>query len=204
MKRFLVLALSILLVVVLVSTPRSVESQSSGKGLPLARPGEVGLSAERLARIRAGMQRYIDRGLVPGVVTLVARRGRVVHFEALGNRDAETKSPMTTDTIFRIASMTKPIASVALMMLYEEGHFLLSDPIAKFLPEFREMKVAQAAPAEERGSAPYKLIPAARPITFKHVLNTPQGSRIHTGELRSRSTQGLSSKEHERDCRGRC
>jgi CubicO group peptidase (beta-lactamase class C family) len=82
---------------------------------------------------------------------------------------------MTTDTIFRIASMTKPVASVALMMLYEEGHFLLSDPISRFLPEFSDMKVAQAAPAEERGGAPYKLVPASRPITFKHVLTHTAG-----------------------------
>ena len=121
MKRSLVLSLAATMILVLLSTGQRVESQSGGKGLPFARPDEVGLSGERLARIRTGMQRYIDRGLVPGVVTLVARRGRVVHLEALGNRDVEAKAPITTDTIFRIASMTKPIASVALMMLYEEG-----------------------------------------------------------------------------------
>ena len=175
MKRFLVLTLVIAPILTLVSASERVKSQSAGKGITVTRPAEVGFSAERLARIRAGMQRYIDRGQVPGVVTLVARRGRVVHFEAQGNRDAESRSPMTTETIFRIASMTKPVASVALMMLYEEGHFLLSDPISKFLPEFREMKVAVAAPPEERGNAPYKLIPAARPITFKHVLTHTAG-----------------------------
>jgi CubicO group peptidase (beta-lactamase class C family) len=121
------------------------------------------------------MQRYVDRREVPGVVTLVARRGRVIHFEAIGYRDVEAKAPMTTETIFRIASMTKPIASVALMMLYEEGHFLLSDPISKFLPEFAEMKVAQVASADERSGAPYKLVPAARPITIKHVLTHTAG-----------------------------
>src|SRR5262245_35486205 len=85
-------------------------------GLPMAKAEEVGMSAERLARIRVAMQRYVDRGEVPGVVTLVARRSRVVHFDAVGYRDAESKAPMTTDSIFRIASMTKPITSVALMM----------------------------------------------------------------------------------------
>lgn len=141
----------------------------------MARPEEVGMSSERLSRIRVGMQRYVDRGLVPGVVTLVARRGRVVHFDAIGYRDAEARAPMTTDTIFRIASMTKPIASVALMMLYEEGHFLLSDPISKFLPEFANMKVAQAPSADKASNEPYKLVPAARPITFKHVLTHTAG-----------------------------
>lgn len=143
--------------------------------MPTARPEEVGMSAERLARINAAMKRYIDRGQVAGTVTLVARKGRVVHFEAQGYRDAEKKTPMTTDTVFRIASMTKPIASVALMMLYEEGHFLLSDPIAKYLPEFRDMKVAEVAPATEIVRTPYKLVPAARPITFKHVLTHTAG-----------------------------
>jgi CubicO group peptidase (beta-lactamase class C family) len=150
-------------------------SQSTSAGLPTARPEEVGMSSQRLSRIRAAMQRYVDRGLVPGVVTLVARRGRVVHFDAIGYRDVEGKQPMTTDTIVRIASMTKPIASVALMTLYEEGHFLLTDPIAKFLPEFKDMKVAQVASNEERTGAPYKLVPAARPITMKHVLTHTAG-----------------------------
>ncbi len=172
MKR--VLALSLIAALLLTNTPFTF-AQSQASGLPTAKPEEVGLSAERLNRIHTAMQRYVDKGLVPGVVTLVARKGRVVYLDATGQRDVENKAPMTTDTIFRIASMTKPIASVALMMLYEEGHFLLSDPIAKFLPEFKEMKVAQIAPNDERVGAPYKLIPAARPITFKHVLTHTAG-----------------------------
>src|SRR5262249_34255818 len=144
-------------------------------GLVTANPEEVGMSAERLARIRTAMQRYVDRHEVAGVVTLVARHGRVVHFDAVGYRDAESKAPMTTDAIFRIASMTKPITSVALMMLYEQGYFLLSDPISKFLPEFADMKVAVPAPAGEAVAAPYKLVPAARPITIRHVLTHTAG-----------------------------
>jgi CubicO group peptidase (beta-lactamase class C family) len=133
------------------------------------------MSAERLARIRIAMQRYVDRGEVPGVVTLVARRGRVVHFDAVGYRDAESRAPMTTDAIFRIASMTKPITSVSLMMLYEQGYFLLSDPVSKFLPEFADMKVAVPAPAGEGVASPYKLVPAARPITIRHLLTHTAG-----------------------------
>ena len=121
------------------------------------------------------MQRYVDRNEVSGVVTLVARQGRVVHLEAVGYRDAEAKAPMTTDTIFRIASMTKPIASVALMMLFEEGHFLLSDPISKWLPEFANMKVVQPAPPGERVETPYATVPAKRPITIKHLLTHTAG-----------------------------
>src|SRR5262249_5072252 len=110
MKRIVVLSLIAAIFFSLVTGDGRAVSQSAKSGLPTARPQDVAMSSERLARIRAGMQRYVDRGLVPGVVTLVARRGRVVHFEAIGYRDVEAKSPMTTDTIFRIASMTKPIA----------------------------------------------------------------------------------------------
>src|SRR5262245_62152737 len=123
MQRITFFALFVLLCCALVTGDERSNAQSSKAGLPTARPEEVGMSSERLARIHTSMQRYVDRGLVPGVVTLVARRGRVVHFEAIGYRDVAAKATMTTDTIFRIASMTKPIASVALMMLYEEGHF---------------------------------------------------------------------------------
>jgi CubicO group peptidase (beta-lactamase class C family) len=175
MKRTIVFSLITVMICLLIFGNRSSYAQTSASGLPVGKPEDVGMSSERLLRVRTAMKRYVDKGLVPGVVTLVARHGRVVHLEAMGYRDAETKAPMTTDTIFRIASMTKPIASVALMMLYEEGHFLLSDSIAKFLPEFKEMKVAQIAPADERIGAPIKLIPAARPITFKHVLTHTAG-----------------------------
>ena len=169
-----VLAFSLIAALLLTGTPIT-QAQSQASGLPTAKPEDVGMSSERLARIHTAMQRYVDKGLVAGVTTLVARRGRVVYQDSVGFRDAESKTPMTPDTIFRIASMTKSIASVALMMLYEEGHFLLGDPIAKFLPEFVNMKVAQVASNEERVGAPYKLVPAARPITFKHVLTHTAG-----------------------------
>src|SRR5262245_1624897 len=175
MKRIVVLSLLAIIFFLLAKGDGSAVAQAPKSGLPTARPEDVGMSSERLARIRSAMQRYVDRGLAPGVVTLVARRGRVVHFEAIGYRDVEAKAPMTTDAIFRIASMTKPIASVALMTLYEEGHFLLNDPISKFLPEFADMKVAQAASPAETGGAPYKLVPAKNPITFKHVLTHTAG-----------------------------
>ena len=98
--------------------------------LPTAEPESVGMSSERLDRIRVAMQRYTDKKLVPGVVTLVARKGKVVHLNAVGSRYVEEGLPMTSDTIFRIASMTKAITSVAMMMLFEKGHFLLSDPVS--------------------------------------------------------------------------
>ncbi len=137
-------------------------------------PGRVGLSESRLGRIDTAMQRYIDRGEVAGTVTLVARKGRIAHIAAHGLRDAESQAPMTTDTIFRIASMTKPITSVALMMLYEEGHFLLSDPVSKFLPEFESAKVAVPSGAEYV-AGPYYTVPAARPVAIRHILTHTAG-----------------------------
>ena len=113
------------LLVLLIVLTQPILSQE----LPTAMPEEVGLSSERLERISRVMQEHVDRGDVPGVVTLVARRGKIVHLKAFGMMDVENSRPMRIDTIFRIVSMTKPITSVAVMMLYEEGHFLLDDPI---------------------------------------------------------------------------
>ena len=144
-------------------------------GVPTAEPETVGMSAARLERLDRVMQGYIDRNQVAGVVTLVARRGKVVHFSALGKRDVEAGAPMTHDAIFRIASMTKPIASVALMMLYEEGRFQLRDPIGRWLPEFADMQVAVPAPPQERLTGRYKTVPATRPITVQQILTHTAG-----------------------------
>jgi CubicO group peptidase (beta-lactamase class C family) len=148
--------------------------------LPIAEPESVDISSERLRRIRVAMQRYVDKKLVPGVVSLVARRGKVVYLDAIGFRYVEEKLPMTTDTIFRIASMTKAITSVALMTLFEEGHFLLSDPVSNWIPEFADPKVAVRVPVERRSeggaaSSQVKLYPANRPITIRHLLTHTAG-----------------------------
>ncbi|MDI1237380.1 MAG: serine hydrolase [Polaromonas sp.] len=110
--------------------------------LAFAAPAEVGLCPERLQRLLAVLQADIDRGRLPGAVALVARRGKVALFESLGRQDPAAGSPMTRDSIFRIYSMTKPVVSVALMMLVEQGRLLLSDPVARHLPEFANQKVA--------------------------------------------------------------
>ncbi|MCI5105456.1 MAG: beta-lactamase family protein, partial [Pseudomonadales bacterium] len=107
--------------IIFSGTAFTVVAQNRDPGLPVADPEAVGMSSERLARIGPAMQRYIDAGLVPGTVTMVARRGRVVHFESRGYMDVDSGKAMRPDAIFRIASMTKPITSVALMMLWEEG-----------------------------------------------------------------------------------
>jgi CubicO group peptidase (beta-lactamase class C family) len=137
--------------------------------LPLAKPEAVGMSSARLQRVSQHMQEVIDKGQVAGIVTLIARQGQVVHYEALGYRDREEKVPMQKDDLFVIMSMTKPIASTALMMLHEEGKVRLTDPIAKWLPEFAKMQVK--VPDGEAGT---KLV-AARPITVRHVLTHTAG-----------------------------
>ena len=137
--------------------------------LPTGTPEEVGMSSDRLQRVNAAMQRYIDAEQLAGTVTLIARHGKVVHLEAQGWRHKEANEAMTADTIFTIMSMTKPIVSVALMMLYEEGHFLLDDPISKWLPEYAGLQVRVDGPPVARRE------PAARPVTVRHVLTHTSG-----------------------------
>jgi CubicO group peptidase (beta-lactamase class C family) len=137
--------------------------------LPHATPEDVGLSTAGLARLGSVMRGEIERGRVPGAVALVARRGRVAYFESYGRRDPSSPDPMARDSIFRIYSMTKPIVSVAAMMLWEEGRFLLSDPIDKYLPELGRRKVALVRGAE------IELVDAERPITIQDLLRHTSG-----------------------------
>src|SRR5579863_6288363 len=104
--------------------------------LPQAKPESVGLSQDRLQRMSDVFKREIDKGTIPGATVMVARRGQIAWFDALGKQNPLSSAPMTRETIFRIFSMTKPIVSVGIMMLLEEGHFLLDDPLSKFIPEF--------------------------------------------------------------------
>jgi CubicO group peptidase (beta-lactamase class C family) len=152
--------------------------------LETVRPESVGLSSQRLERMNAQLQRLIDEDRMAGAVTLVARRGKVAWLNAAGWRDRENKTPMTTDTIFRIASMTKPITSVAVMMLYEEGHFRLDDPVAKFIPELKDMQVLQSKSDQD------EVVPAQRPITIHHLLT-------HTSGLTYQWDQKVGSKYYE-------
>jgi len=114
----------------------------SGLGLPMAdRPEDIGLSPERLDRIKATLRHDVERRLIPGAVMLIARGGRIGFAEAFGFRDREAQAPMTDDAIFRVASMTKPVTSVAAMILAEEGSLQISAPVAEYLPEFKERTV---------------------------------------------------------------
>ena len=111
------------------------------EGLPRAIPEDVGISTSRLERITPVMQGYVDNGKIPCALTMIARKGKLVHFEKFGMQDIAAVKPVEYNTIFRIYSMTKPITSTAVMMLYEEGHFQLSTPVAEFVPAFKDMKV---------------------------------------------------------------
>ena len=137
--------------------------------LPSAVPTQVGLSAERLDRLSTTLQSEVARGRVPGAVALVARNGRVAYFESFGKRDPAADAPMAKDSIFRIYSMTKPVVSVAAMMLWEQGRFLLDDPIGKYLPELNDMKVA----VQRDGALEYT--PATRKITIQDLFRHTSG-----------------------------
>lgn len=149
-----------------------------GQGLPKAAPETVGMSSRRLARVSAAMKAYADTGRVAGTVTLIARNGKIVHLEATGLRDVASASPMRPDTLFRIASMTKAVTSVAVMLLVEDGLLQIDDPVSKFIPSFAKTSVVVPPPvgtpvsnvAASAGTAP-----ALRPITIRHLLTHTSG-----------------------------
>src|SRR5580765_150285 len=138
--------------------------------LPAGKPETVGLSSERLERIGAAVQHEIDDKRIAGAVTMVVRHGSVAWFKSQGMMDREAGKAMQSDAMFRICSMTKPITSVAVMMLYEEGRFLLDDPVSKYLPEFKNPKVL-VKPAK---GEPYS-IPATKGITIRDLLRHTSG-----------------------------
>lgn len=145
---------------------------SDAAELETVRPESVGLCSERLARIDRHLEeRYLEPGKIPGAVTAVLRRGRLAWLSAQGLRDRERELPMRTDTLFRIYSMTKPVTSVALMSLYEEGRFRLDDPVHRFIPSWRNLRVFQA------GAGPGRFVtrPAERPMTIRHLLTHTSG-----------------------------
>ena len=167
--------------------------------LPHAKPESLGLLTVRLQKMSDAFKREIDKGTMPGATVMVARRGQIGWFDALGRQSPAAAAPMAHDTIFRIFSMTKPIVSVGIMMLLEEGHFLLNDPVAKFIPEFADQKVG----VENNGKL--DLVPLKRPmtiqdllrhtsgITYDHTGNSPVHQLYQQSRLRSRK---ISNAEH--------
>jgi CubicO group peptidase (beta-lactamase class C family) len=152
--------------------PVTPPSLSTIPPLPRATPEEVGMSSARLARIGAVLEADVERGRIPGAVIAIARRGKVVYVEAFGWRDKAAGLRMTTDTIFNIASMTKPMTAVGALMLYERGELLIDDPIAEYLPQFAEMHVATLA---ADGASITGTVPAAKAITIQDLMRHTSG-----------------------------
>lgn len=157
--------------VVLVAACCAAAATSAAQELPTVKPESVGLSSERLERLSDKVQQTIDHKRIAGTVVLIARHGKVAYFKSQGALDREANKPMRNDAIFRICSMSKPITSLAVMMLYEEGKFLLDDPISKYLPEFKNPKVFVKG---TNGGQSYS-IPASREITIHDLLTHTSG-----------------------------
>ena len=151
------------------------------QGLPAAPADSVGMSAQKLARIAETFRKDIDQGKLPGAVFLVARKGRLVYSDAIGLQNKATGKPMPKDAIFRIYSMTKPIVSVAAMMLVEDGRMQLTDPVSKFLPAIKNQQVSAAKADAEFAKVTYTLVPADREMTVQDLLRHTAG--LAYGEL---------------------
>jgi len=168
-KVLLIVGLCLLMSAGMISLVPATVLSSDTANVRLDVAESVGMSTERLERIGTGMRRLIDAKKIPGTVTLVARKGRVVHFETNGLRNVEKGKEMTKDTIFRLYSQSKPITGAAVMMLFEEGHFLLEDPISKYLPEFAKMVVYKGVKDGVVQTEP------ARAITIHHLITHTSG-----------------------------
>jgi len=154
--------------------PLALAVSAAAQGLPTAKPADVGLSAERLDRITQFIKADVDKGAIPGAVLMIVRNGKVAYFESVGMIDPDTKAPMTKDAIFRIYSMTKPITSVAVMMLAEQGKLSIDEPISKYIPAFKDMKVGVETKGED-GKPKLDLVPAQRQITIQDLLRHTSG-----------------------------
>ena len=144
------------------------------QALPTATPEEVGLSRERLARIAPALSRQIEARSFPGAVAIVARKGRIAYFEAIGQLDPKSATPMSKDAIFRLYSMTKPFTSVAAMMLVEEGRLRLTDPVGMYLPQLGHLEVL-APSTDASGKTTYTTVAAQRPVTVYDLLRHTSG-----------------------------
>ena len=148
---------------------------AQAQGLPTAKPEQVGLSSERLAKIVATLKTDSEKLVIPGAVILVSRQGKIALFEAVGVRDPENKASMTKDAIFRIYSMSKPITSVAAMTLVEDGKLALADPVAKYIPQFGDLKVGVEKPGANGGPPMLERVPARRPVTVQDLMRHTSG-----------------------------
>jgi CubicO group peptidase (beta-lactamase class C family) len=172
------------------------------------KPEDLGFSSDRLTRIHEAVQRHIDAKSLAGAVTMIVRNGRIAHFESHGLIDIDANRPMPKDGIFRLASTSKPVTAVAVMMMLEEGKLRLNDPVSRFIPEFKSMKVAVPKPGSEaaapapggrggRGGPPVEvdLVPASREITVRDLLT--HGSGLMSGGLGQRASASVGQRAPE-------
>ena len=152
-----------------------------GQSLVRVTPEDVGMSSERLDRLSLALENHVDEGRLAGAVTIVVRRGKIAYREGIGHRDMEAQAPMPSDGIFRIASQTKALASVGVMLLQEDGKLLITDPVGLYLPAFAATTVAE--PSDEGG---YNVVPARRPITIRDLLTHTAGISYGMGLLANR------------------
>ncbi|MEP6919344.1 MAG: serine hydrolase domain-containing protein, partial [Acidobacteriota bacterium] len=169
--------------------------------VPGGKPEDVGLSSDRLQRVNEVVKTYIDSGQISGAVTMVSRKGQIAHFEAQGLMDIEAKTPMRKDAIFRMASMSKPVTGVAILMLMEEGKLRLTDPVSRFIPEFKNPKIAMlknasapppapAAPGQPPPPPEIYTVPAERELTIRDLMTHTNG--LETGGPGSREGNRIS------------
>ena len=176
-----------------------------GTATTVSKPEEVGLSSERLQRVAQMIQRRIAAGDLAGAVVAIARKGRVAYVNAQGVMDLDTKQPMSSSSMFRLASMTKPVVGVGVMMMVEEGKLRLNDPVSRYIPEFRNMKVAvlQTSPAGRGGGAAgaapptpqFYTMPAQREITIKDLLTHTSG--LGSGPMSNSDIDKIARKDGE-------
>jgi CubicO group peptidase (beta-lactamase class C family) len=160
-----------LLVLIALVLPLASLSAANGRDLAKAPPESVGVSTERLKRLEAGMQRFVDENRLAGVTTLLARRGKIVHTSSFGRKDSRKPDPITRDSIFRIYSMTKPVTATAMMMLFEEGKWQLDDPVSRYIPEFAKLQVYLG----DNPDGTMKLEDARRSMTMRELMTHSSG-----------------------------
>jgi CubicO group peptidase (beta-lactamase class C family) len=160
-----------LLVLIALALPLASLGAATNRDLAKAAPESVGVSTERLKRLDAGMQRFVDESRLAGVTTLLARRGKIVHTSTFGKRDIRKPDPMTRDSIFRIYSMTKPITGAAMMMLFEEGKWQLDDPVSRYIPELAKLQVYVG----DNPDGTMKLEDARRSMTMRELMTHSSG-----------------------------
>jgi len=158
-------------------------SATSPAAFPVAPPEAAGMSSQRLGRLDAVMQEYVDQGRIAGIASVVTRGGKLVHFGTYGKMDVEKNLPMRKDVILRMASMSKAVTTVAAAILLEEGRLLLTDPVSKYLPAFKQTTVAVPPPPGTPGSGRYGVVPAKRAITIRDLLTHTAGISYGQGSL---------------------